>query len=66
VLVQLGTGSAAVPAAIIFRLFNFWLLMPVAAGSYYWLMHEDPDQSQPVGKKKKAGMRKLSRPIKEH
>jgi len=40
VLTQLGTGPAALPAAIIFRLFNFWLLMPVAAACYHWLMHE--------------------------
>jgi uncharacterized membrane protein YbhN (UPF0104 family) len=40
VLTQLGVGPAAVPAAIIFRLFNFWLLAPVAAASYHWLMHE--------------------------
>ncbi len=41
VLTQLGAGPAAVPAAIIFRLFNFWLLAPVAAGCYHWLMHEE-------------------------
>jgi uncharacterized protein (TIRG00374 family) len=40
VLTQLGVGPAAVPAAIIFRLFNFWLLAPVAAACYHWLMHE--------------------------
>lgn len=40
VLTQLGVGPAAVPAAIIFRLFNFWLLAPVAAAGYHWLMHE--------------------------
>ncbi len=40
VLAQLGVGPAAVPAAIIFRLLNFWLLLPIAAGLYYWLMHE--------------------------
>ncbi|WP_129671503.1 lysylphosphatidylglycerol synthase transmembrane domain-containing protein [Candidatus Chloroploca sp. Khr17] len=39
-LLQLGVGPAAVPAAIIFRLFNYWLLTPVAAGCYYWLTHE--------------------------
>ena len=41
VLTQLGAGQAAVPGAIIFRLFNFWLLAPVAAACYHWLMHED-------------------------
>lgn len=40
VLTQLAVGPAAVPAAIIFRLFNFWLLAPVAAACYHWLMHE--------------------------
>ncbi|MFV9506832.1 MAG: lysylphosphatidylglycerol synthase transmembrane domain-containing protein [Oscillochloridaceae bacterium umkhey_bin13] len=40
VLSQLGAGPAAVPAAIIFRLFNFWLLTPVAGLAYHWLMHE--------------------------
>lgn len=40
VLTQMGVGVAAVPAAIIFRLFNFWLLTPVAAACYHWLMHE--------------------------
>lgn len=40
VLSQLGAGAAALPAAILFRLFNFWLLAPVAAGCYHWLMHE--------------------------
>jgi uncharacterized protein (TIRG00374 family) len=40
VLTQLGAGPAAIPAAIIFRLFNFWLLAPVAAAGYHWLMHE--------------------------
>jgi uncharacterized protein (TIRG00374 family) len=63
VLVQLGAGMAAVPVAIIFRLFNFWLLMPVAAGSYYWLMHEKLSQS--VAEKKKATVRRLSPRVKE-
>lgn len=40
VLTQFGVGPAAVPAAVIFRLFNFWLLAPVAAVAYHWLMHE--------------------------
>lgn len=42
VLIQSGLGAAAVPAAIIFRLLNFWLVMPIAAACYYWLMHEHP------------------------
>lgn len=39
VLTALGIGPEAVPAAIIFRLLNFWLLLPVAAACYHWLMH---------------------------
>lgn len=42
VLIQLGVGVVAVPAAIVFRLLNFWLLVPVAAVCYYWLMHVSP------------------------
>jgi uncharacterized protein (TIRG00374 family) len=38
-LTQLGVGEQAYVAAIIFRLLNFWLLTPVAAISYRWLMH---------------------------
>ncbi|MEI7643479.1 MAG: lysylphosphatidylglycerol synthase transmembrane domain-containing protein [Chloroflexales bacterium] len=41
VLSQLGVGPAAVPAAIIFRLFNFWLAAPIATACYHWLMHEE-------------------------
>lgn len=41
VLTKLGAGPAAVPAAIIFRLFNFWLAAPIAAACYHWLMHEE-------------------------
>ncbi len=40
VLSQMGVGPAAVPAAIIFRLFNYWLAAPIAAICYHWLMHE--------------------------
>lgn len=38
VLLQLSVGTAALPAAIVFRLLNFWALLPVAAASYTWLM----------------------------
>lgn len=48
VLAQLGTGPAAVPAAIIFRLLNFWLLAPVAAICYHWLMHETPKPARRI------------------
>jgi uncharacterized protein (TIRG00374 family) len=38
-LTQLGVGEQAYIAAVIFRLLNFWLLTPVAAICYRWLMH---------------------------
>jgi uncharacterized protein (TIRG00374 family) len=38
-LLQFGVGKAALPAAIIFRLLNFWFIVPIAFGCYYWLMH---------------------------
>ncbi len=37
VLGFLAVGPAAVPAAVIFRLLNFWLLLPLAAAAYAWL-----------------------------
>ena len=37
VLAQLGVGAAAIPAAIVFRLLNFWVMLPIAAGCYAWL-----------------------------
>ncbi len=40
VLLQLGVGPTAIPAAILFRLLNFWVLLPVAGGSYVWLMRQ--------------------------
>lgn len=43
-LYQFGVGSAALPAAIIFRMLNFWLMLPIAAICYYWLMHEKSSQ----------------------
>jgi uncharacterized protein (TIRG00374 family) len=52
VLNRMGTGMAAFPAAIIFRLLNFWLILPVAAGCYYWLMHyqqEEPREDETDG-----------------
>jgi uncharacterized membrane protein YbhN (UPF0104 family) len=38
VLLHLSVGEAALPAAILFRLLNFWSLLPVAAAGYTWLM----------------------------
>jgi uncharacterized protein (TIRG00374 family) len=40
VLGLLGAGPAAIPAAIIFRLLNFWLLLPFAALAYAWMIYE--------------------------
>jgi uncharacterized protein (TIRG00374 family) len=37
VLVQLGVGPAAIPAGIVFRLLNFWVMLPIAASCYAWL-----------------------------
>jgi len=37
VLAQLGAGAAAIPAAIVFRLLNFWVMLPIAAGCYAWI-----------------------------
>ncbi len=38
VLTQFGAGAAALPAAILFRLLNFWFMLPLAAAGYGWLM----------------------------
>jgi uncharacterized membrane protein YbhN (UPF0104 family) len=37
VLTQLGSGPAAVPAVVVFRLFNYWAVLPVAAACLVWL-----------------------------
>jgi uncharacterized protein (TIRG00374 family) len=39
VLAQLGAGAAAIPAAILFRLLNFWVMLPITASCYAWLAH---------------------------
>ncbi|HEU5103777.1 MAG TPA: lysylphosphatidylglycerol synthase transmembrane domain-containing protein [Roseiflexaceae bacterium] len=38
VLTQLGAGAAAIPAAIVFRLLNFWVMLPITAGCYAWVV----------------------------
>ena len=38
VLLQLSVREADVPAAMLFRLLNFWALLPAAAAGYTWLM----------------------------
>ena len=50
VLGFLAVGPAAVPAAVIFRLLNFWLLLPAVALAYAWLMHH----GTPVGAEQTA------------
>ncbi len=64
VLLQLGVGASAVAAAIIFRLFNFWLLTPVAAACYYWLMHEPPAETPPLVRQRRARQRRSKLPAK--
>jgi uncharacterized protein (TIRG00374 family) len=39
-LTQLAAGAAAVPAAILFRLLNFWVMLPLAGAGYAWLSRE--------------------------
>jgi uncharacterized membrane protein YbhN (UPF0104 family) len=40
VLLHFGVGAAAVPAAVLFRLLNFWALLPLAIGGYSWLTRD--------------------------
>lgn len=47
-LKSLGVGDQAIPAAVIFRILNFWLLMPVAAICYRWLMHGNTPVATPA------------------
>lgn len=49
VLLQLSVGAAALPAAILFRLLNFWALLPVAAASYAWLMRPSVESTKKPG-----------------
>ena len=44
-LTQLGAGAAAVPAAILFRLLNFWIMLPPAGLAYAWLSRGTSDRS---------------------
>lgn len=44
VLLQFAVGAAAVPAAIVFRLLNFWALLPVAVSGYLWVMRSSTPQ----------------------
>jgi uncharacterized membrane protein YbhN (UPF0104 family) len=47
VVLHFGVGAAAVSAAILFRLLNFWTLLPVAIGGYGWLTRDRPSQQAP-------------------
>ena len=40
VLLEFDTGTAAIPAAVLFRLMNYWALLPVAALASSWLLRE--------------------------
>ncbi len=46
VLQSLGVSEAAITAAVIFRLLNFWLLTPVAFVFYRWLIHGTESTSE--------------------
>jgi uncharacterized protein (TIRG00374 family) len=47
-LVHLGIGPAAVPAAILFRLLDFWAILPLAGAAYLWLSREEDAQDEVV------------------
>jgi uncharacterized membrane protein YbhN (UPF0104 family) len=57
VLINMGVGPAAVPAAIIFRLFNFWLVAPLALVAYHWLTNA----KAPVTLVRKRGLAQIAR-----
>ena len=42
VLMEFAIGPAAIPAAILFRLLNFWALTPIAIAGYVWVRHGRP------------------------
>lgn len=46
-LSQMGLGGEAVVGAVIFRLLNYWLMTPIAAICYRWLMHGKVRQDIP-------------------
>ena len=43
-LSQLGAGDEALAAAVIFRILNFWLLVPISIICYRWLMRHRDDE----------------------
>lgn len=47
-LQSLGIGNEAISAAVIFRLLNFWILLPVVAICYRWIMHGSASQAGAV------------------
>lgn len=59
VLLNMGVGPAAVPAAIIFRLFNFWLAAPLALLAYHWLTNA----KAPAPQKRARGLTWMARRV---
>jgi uncharacterized protein (TIRG00374 family) len=60
VLLNMGVGPVAVPAAIIFRLFNFWLAAPIALVAYHWLTNA----KAPAPRQQKRGLARISQRVK--
>jgi uncharacterized protein (TIRG00374 family) len=56
VLLHFGVGAAAVPAAVLFRLLNFWALLPLAIGGYGWLTRDRArKQAAPIVEQRSPG-----------
>ncbi len=47
VLTRLSIGTEAIPVSIVFRLLNFWALLPLAFAGYRWLMRRRQYTGQP-------------------
>jgi uncharacterized membrane protein YbhN (UPF0104 family) len=47
VLMEFAIGPVAIPAAIVFRLLNFWALVPLAYAGYLWVQHGSMDGGSP-------------------
>jgi uncharacterized protein (TIRG00374 family) len=60
VLLQFQVGPAALPAAIIFRLLNFWFMIPIATICYYWLMRDPPPNEGKRGPHEKTKLSEIS------
>ncbi|MBA3946778.1 MAG: flippase-like domain-containing protein [Herpetosiphonaceae bacterium] len=48
VLTRLAIGPEAIPVSILFRLLNFWALLPLAFAGYRWLMRRKQHASRPL------------------